>query len=228
MKKIVVLISGRGSNMVSIAQACAAQAWPARIVAVIANRPDAAGLSRAAALGLPVRVVDHRSHPDRESFDAALAREIDALAPELVVLAGFMRVLTDTFVRRYQGRMLNIHPSLLPAFPGLATHRRALAAGVRAHGATIHFVGAELDDGPIVAQAVVEVRDDDTEDSLAARVLEAEHRLYPLAVRWFVEGRLRIEGRRVRLVPAGAAGAPGCPAPDPSTVPEPRLLAGVQ
>ena len=131
MKKIVILISGRGSNMVAIARACEAEAWPARIVAVIGNRPGAEGLARAAELGLPVRVVDHREHADRESFDAALAAEIDALAPDLIVLAGFMRILTDGFVRRYAGRMLNIHPSLLPAFPGLATHRRALAAGVR-------------------------------------------------------------------------------------------------
>ncbi len=211
MKKIVILISGRGSNMVAIARACAAEGWPARIVGVIGNRPGAEGLARAAELGLPVRVLDHREHPDRESFDAALSAEIDALAPDLVVLAGFMRILTDGFVRRYAGRMLNIHPSLLPAFPGLATHRRALAAGVRAHGSTVHFVGAELDDGPILAQSVVEVRDDDTEQTLEARVLEAEHRLYPMAVRWFVEDRLRVEGRRVRLLPrvggvaAGAA-----------------------
>lgn len=211
MKKIVILISGRGSNMVAIARACAAEGWPARIVGVIGNRPGAEGLARAAELGLPVRVLDHRVHPDRESFDAALSAEIDALAPDLVVLAGFMRILTDSFVRRYAGRMLNIHPSLLPAFPGLATHRRALAAGVRAHGSTVHFVGAELDDGPILAQSVVEVRDDDTEQTLEARVLEAEHRLYPMAVRWFVEERLQVEGRRVRLLPrvggvaAGAA-----------------------
>ena len=208
MKKIVILISGRGSNMVAIARACAAEGWPARIVGGIGNRPGAEGLARAAELGLPVRVLDHREHPDRESFDAALSAEIDALAPDLVVLAGFMRILTDGFVRRYAGRMLNIHPSLLPAFPGLATHRRALAAGVRAHGSTVHFVGAELDDGPILAQSVVEVRDDDTEQTLEARVLEAEHRLYPMAVRWFVEDRLRVEGRRVRLLPRVEA-APG-------------------
>lgn len=213
MKKIVILISGRGSNMASIARACAEERWPARIAAVIGSRPGGEGLARAAALGLPVRVVDHREHADRESFDAALAAEIDAHAPDLVVLAGFMRILTDGFVRRYAGRMLNIHPSLLPAFPGLATHRRALAAGVRVHGATIHFVGAELDDGPIVAQAAVEVRNDDTEERLAARVLEAEHRLYPMAVRWFVEGRLCVEGRRVRLLEAAAAElAQGCAA----------------
>lgn len=205
MKKIVILISGRGSNMLAIARACTEERWPARVVGVIGNRPGAEGLARAAELGLPVRVLDHREHPDRETFDTVLAGEIDALAPDLVVLAGFMRILTDGFVRRYSGRMLNIHPSLLPAFPGLATHRRALAAGVRVHGSTVHFVGAELDDGPILAQAAVEVRDDDTEQTLEARVLEAEHRLYPMAVRWFVEDRLEVRGRRVRLLPRSGA-----------------------
>jgi len=200
MKKIVILISGRGSNMASIAQACAAERWPARIVAVIGSRPDGEGLARAAELGLTTRVVDHGAHAGREAFDTALARQIDAQAPDLIVLAGFMRILSDGFVRRYAGRMLNIHPSLLPAFPGLDTHRRALEAGVRVHGATVHFVGAEVDAGPIVAQAAVPVRDDDSGETLAARVLEAEHRLYPMAVRWFVEGRLSLEGRRVRLL----------------------------
>ncbi len=219
MKKIVILISGRGSNMAAIARACAVEAWPARIAAVICNRPGAEGLERAAGLGLPARVVDHRRHADRESFDDALAREIDTFSPDLVVLAGFLRILGERFVRRYAGRMLNIHPSLLPAFPGLATHRRALEAGVRIHGSTVHFVGAELDDGPIVAQAAIEVRDDDTEHTLQARVLEAEHRLYPMAVRWFVEDRLRIEGRRVRLI--GPAGSGSQAAPE---LPESRLI----
>lgn len=200
MKKIVILISGRGSNMASIAQACAAERWPARIVAVIGSQPHGEGLARAAELGLATRVVDHGAHAGREAFDTALAQQIDAQAPDLIVLAGFMRILNDGFVRRYAGRMLNIHPSLLPAFPGLDTHRRALEAGVRVHGATVHFVGAEVDAGPIVAQAAVPVRDDDTGETLAARVLEAEHRLYPMAVRWFVEARLSLEGRRVRLL----------------------------
>jgi len=200
MKKIVILISGRGSNMASIAQACAAERWPARIAAVIGSRPHSEGQTRAAELGLTTRIVDHGAHAGREAFDAALAQQIDAQAPDLIVLAGFMRILTDGFVRRYAGRMLNIHPSLLPAFPGLDTHRRALEAGVRVHGATVHFVGTEVDAGPIVAQAALAVRDDDTGETLAARVLEAEHRLYPMAVRWFVEGRLSIEGQRVRLL----------------------------
>ncbi|NLD67514.1 MAG: phosphoribosylglycinamide formyltransferase [Limnobacter sp.] len=213
MKKIVVLISGRGSNMTAIARTCAAEGWPASIVAVICNRPGAEGLAVAEALGLPVRVVDHRRHDGREAFEAALARAIDAEAPDLVVLAGFMRILTDGFVRRYAGRLLNIHPSLLPAFPGLDTHRRALAAGVRVHGATVHFVGTEVDAGPIVAQAALAVRDDDTEQTLAQRVLELEHRLYPMAVRWFVDDRLRIEGGRVVLLPANGGGPP-----------EPRLI----
>ena len=208
MKKMIVLISGRGSNMCALAQACASEGWPARIAAVISNRPGVEGLARAAALGLPGRVVDYREHGTRAGFDAALAHAIDAEAPDLVVLAGFMRILTEGFVRRYEGRLLNIHPSLLPMFPGVDTHRRALAAGVRVHGATVHFVGTELDAGPIVAQAVVAVRDDDTEQALAARVLELEHRLYPTAVRWFVEDRLRIEGARVRLMPGPAGSAP--------------------
>lgn len=200
MKKIVILISGRGSNMASIAQACVAERWPARIVAVIGSRPHSEGLARAAELGLKTRLVDHGAHAGREAFDAALSNEIDTQSPDLIVLAGFMRVLTDGFVRRYAGRLLNIHPSLLPAFPGLDTHRRALEAGVRVHGATVHFVGAEVDAGAIVAQAAVPVREDDTCETLAARVLEAEHRLYPMAVRWFVEGRLSLVGQRVRLL----------------------------
>ncbi|MBQ0959618.1 phosphoribosylglycinamide formyltransferase [Ideonella sp. 4Y11] len=198
MKNIVILLSGRGSNMRSVVQACSAEAWPARIAAVIANRPDAEGLAWAAAQGLATAVVDHRAHADREAFDAALAAEIDRHQPDLLLLAGFMRILTDGFVRHYAGRMLNIHPSLLPAFPGLHTHRQALAAGVQAAGATVHFVTPQLDHGPIVAQAVVPVRPDDDEAALAARVLAAEHRLYPMAARWFVEGRLALAQGRVR------------------------------
>lgn len=198
MKNIVILLSGRGSNMRSVVQACRAESWPARIAAVIANRPDAEGLAWAAAQGLPTAVVDHRAHADREAFDAALAAEIDRHQPDLLLLAGFMRILTDGFVRHYEGRMLNIHPSLLPAFPGLHTHRQALAAGVQAAGATVHFVTPQLDHGPIVAQAVVPVLPDDDEAALAARVLAAEHRLYPMAARWFVEGRLALAQGRVR------------------------------
>jgi len=200
MKRIVVLLSGRGSNMLAIAAALRSERWPAQIVGVIGDRPGAAGMQRAAELGLPTALVDYRAFAHREDFEQALRRAIDAFAPDLVVLAGFMRVLGATFVEHYRGRLLNIHPSLLPAFPGLATHRRALEAGVAAHGATVHFVGVEVDDGPVVAQAVVAVHPDDDEAMLAARVLESEHRLYPMAVRWFVEDRLRIEAGRVRLL----------------------------
>jgi phosphoribosylglycinamide formyltransferase-1 len=205
MKKIAILLSGRGSNMEAIVRACAAQNWPARIVSVIGNVPNAEGLRRAQGLGAPVSVVDHRAFPDRERFDAALAREVDSRDPDLVVLAGFMRILGSAFIERYQDRMLNIHPSLLPAFTGLQTHRRALQSGVRVHGATVHFVGHELDCGPIVAQAVVPVHEGDDEAVLGARVRAAEHRLYPMAVRWFVEGRLQLEGGTVRVNGEGLA-----------------------
>ena len=194
MKRIVILISGRGSNMQAIAQRCAEQGWPAQVVAVIANRADAAGLHYAATQGIATAVVDHKVHASREAFDAELARVIDGHAPDLLVLAGFMRILGAAFVRRYEGRFLNIHPSLLPAFPGLHTHRRALAAGCKAVGATVHFVTAELDHGPIVMQSVVPVLPHDDEHTLADRVLATEHVIYPLAVRWFVEGKLRLHG----------------------------------
>ena len=193
MKRIVILISGRGSNMGAIQQRCVEQGWPATVVAVIANRADAAGLAYAAGQGVATAVVDHRAHASREAFDAELARVIDSHAPDLVVLAGFMRILGPAFVQRFEGRLLNIHPSLLPAFPGLHTHRRALAAGCKAVGATVHFVTPELDHGPIVMQSVVPVRPGDDEHALAARVLATEHVIYPQAVRWFVEGRLRVE-----------------------------------
>ncbi|MDR0577152.1 MAG: phosphoribosylglycinamide formyltransferase [Candidatus Accumulibacter sp.] len=199
MKSIVILISGRGSNMASLIDAAADGSLRARVAAVISNRPRAPGLEIAAGRGIPTRVVDHARHPDREAFDAALAEAIDAFSPDLVVLAGFMRILGDGFVARYAGRMMNIHPSLLPAFPGLDTHRRALGEGARIHGCTVHFVTPALDRGPIVAQAAVPVLDGDDADSLAARVLEQERRLYPLAVRWFAEGRLRLVDGRVAL-----------------------------
>lgn len=199
MQKLVVLISGTGSNMVSLAGRCEAERWPARIAAVISNRPDAAGLARAREMGLAAECVDHRGFASRQDFDAALAARIDLHQPDWIVMAGFMRVLGDAFVRRYTGRIVNIHPSLLPSFPGLHTHRRALAAGVRAHGATIHLVTEALDDGPIVAQAMLAVRDDDDEASLGARVLAMEHRLYPMAMRMLVEGRIGFEGNRARL-----------------------------
>ena len=206
MKNIVILISGRGSNMEAIVRA---QIPGARIAAVIANRPDAAGLGFAADHAIPAIVVDHKAYPSREAFDAALAEAIDALEPDLVVLAGFMRVLTDAFVNRYAGRLLNIHPSLLPSFPGLHTHQRALEAGVRVHGTTVHFVTPTLDCGPIVIQAVVPVLPGDDEVTLSARVLVQEHRIYPQAVRWFVEDRLPLSeaGRvQVRGEAAGPAG----------------------
>ena len=198
MKRIVILISGRGSNMQAIQQACVAEGWNAEVAAVIANVPGAAGLDWAAAQGLATAAVDHRAFPDRPSFEAALIAAIDHHEPDLVVLAGFMRILTAGFVGHYAGRLLNIHPSLLPAFPGLHTHRRVLEAGCKATGASVHFVTAELDHGPIVIQAVVPVRPGDDEPSLAARVLAVEHVIYPLAVRWFVEDKLERDGALVR------------------------------
>ncbi|XYJ11507.1 phosphoribosylglycinamide formyltransferase [Telluria sp. B2] len=199
MKNIVILISGRGSNMEAVVRAAQLEGWPARVAAVISNKPDAQGLAFAEAHGIPTAVVPSKEYPDRASFDAALQREIDRFSPDLVVLAGFMRILTAPFVAHYEGRMLNIHPSLLPAFPGLDTHRKALEAGVPEHGATVHFVTAELDHGPMVAQARVPVLPGDTEDILAARVLAEEHKLYPYAVRLFVEDRLSIEQGDVRI-----------------------------
>lgn len=199
MKKIVILISGRGSNMQAIVETAAKQQWPAQIAAVISNRADAGGLEYAASRGIPTAVVVSKQFATREAFDAALQAKIDEFAPDLVVLAGFMRILTAGFVEHYAGRMLNIHPSLLPSFVGLATHQQAIDAGVKVHGVTVHFVTAELDHGPIVAQAVVPVLDDDNEDTLSHRVLEQEHQIYPRAVLQFVEGKLRIEGNRVHI-----------------------------
>ncbi len=197
-KRIVILISGRGSNMEAIVQRCREQSWPAQVVAVLANRADAGGLAFAAAHGIATAVVDHKTQPAREAFDAELARVIDGFAPDLVVLAGFMRILGAGFVQHYEGRLINIHPSLLPAFPGLHTHRRALAAGCKAVGATVHLVTTELDHGPIVMQSVVPVLPGDDEHSLAARVLATEHVIYPQSVRWFVEGKLDVADGLVR------------------------------
>lgn len=199
MKSIVILISGRGSNMESLLAAVARGELPVRVAAVISNRPDAKGLETAAAQGVPTAVVDHKAYAGREAFDAALVECIDTYSPDLVVLAGFMRILTEGFVRHYDGRLLNIHPSLLPSFPGLHTHQRALEEGVRIHGCTVHFVTPALDHGPVVVQAAVPVLDGDDEAALAARVLAQEHQVYPLAVRWFAEGRLRLENGRVAL-----------------------------
>jgi phosphoribosylglycinamide formyltransferase 1 len=204
MKNIVILISGRGSNMQAIVRAAKSEQWPCRIAAVISNRLDAEGLVFAAEQGIPTDVVVSKTYPSRDAFDAALRVAIDRFSPDLVVLAGFMRILTPAFVDHYTGRLLNIHPSLLPSFPGLATHRQALAAGVKAHGATVHFVTAELDHGPIVEQAVVPVLPGDTEHTLAERVLVQEHVIYPRAVRWFVEGRLTIENGLVHVAPSAS------------------------
>jgi phosphoribosylglycinamide formyltransferase-1 len=190
---IVVLISGRGSNMQALLEA----GLP--VSAVISNVAGAKGLDTATARGVPTRAVEHRKFASREAFDAALARAIDEYSPRLVALAGFMRVLTPGFVERYRGRLLNIHPSLLPDFPGLHTHQRALQAGAKRHGCTVHFVTADLDHGPIVIQAAVPVRAGDTPETLAARVLRQEHVIYPRAVRWFLDGKLVIEGDRVRV-----------------------------
>ena len=203
--RAVVLISGRGSNMEALFEA----GLPVEFAAVLSNRADAAGLRAAAARGIATAVIDHRHHAGRAEFDAALAAEIDRHAPDLVVLAGFMRVLTADFVRRYAGRLINIHPALLPAFPGLHTHQRALAAGVTVHGCTVHFVTAEVDAGPILIQAAVPVLPGDDETALAARVLAEEHRIYPQAVRWLAEGRARLgSDGRVRFdLPATPAAA---------------------
>ena len=194
MKRILILISGRGSNLQAIVQRCADEAWPASVVAVVSNRPDAEGLDFAAQHGIATAVLDHRQFADRQTFDAELARLVDSFAPDLVVLAGFMRILTDGFVVHYAGRLLNIHPSLLPAFTGLHTHRRAIEAGCKVSGSTVHFVTPELDHGPIVLQATVPVLADDTPACLSARVLAVEHQIFPMAVRWFVEGDLEVTG----------------------------------
>jgi phosphoribosylglycinamide formyltransferase 1 len=198
MKRVVVLISGRGSNMEAIVQACAIEGWNARIAAVVSNRPDAAGLVFARSRGIATAVVDHRSFESREAFDVALAQAIEDFAPDVLALAGFMRILTPGFVQRFAGRMVNVHPSLLPAFTGLDTHRRAIEAGCKLAGATVHFVTVELDHGPIIAQAVVPVLPGDTADTLSARVLAREHQIYPRAVRWMAEGLLKLEGGVVR------------------------------
>lgn len=188
LKRIVILISGRGSNMEAILNA----RLPITVAAVISNQPDAKGLATAQNKNIPTAVVPHRAFADRTAFDAALAAEIDRHKPDFIVLAGFMRVLTEPFVTRYSGRMINIHPSLLPSFPGLHTHRRALEAGVRLHGCSVHFVTPGVDSGPIIAQAAVPVLTDDDENTLAARVLAEEHRIYPQAVRWLCEGRVKL------------------------------------
>lgn len=188
MKKIVILISGRGSNMQALLDA----GLPCKVAAVISNRADAEGLNIARSRCIPTAVVNHRDYADRDSFDAALARTIDTFKPDYVALAGFMRILTPGFVARYRGKMLNIHPSLLPAYSGLNTHARALHDGVKIHGCTVHFVSSDLDHGPIIIQAAVPVLQDDTEQTLAARVLQEEHRIYPQAVRWLCTDQIEL------------------------------------
>lgn len=195
---VVVLLSGSGSNLQALIDSCQGQDSPVRIRAVVSNRADAYGLQRAAAAGIDSVVLEHTQFDGREAFDTALMARIDAFAPDLVVLAGFMRILSGDFVRHYQGRLLNIHPSLLPAFTGLHTHERAIAMGCKIAGVTVHFVTAELDHGAIVVQAAVPVLPGDDAQALAARVLTAEHRIYPQAVRWFAEDALLWDGEVVR------------------------------
>ena len=199
MKNLVILISGRGSNMRAIVEAARRERWNCRIAAVISNRTDAPGLKVAAADNIRTEVVDSATFDSRDSFDATLRDVIDRYHPDLIVLAGFMRILTPSFVDHYRGRMLNIHPSLLPSFTGLATHRQALSAGVKLHGATVHFVTPDLDHGPIIAQAAVPVLASDTEETLRERVLQQEHVIYPQAIRWFIDGRLTIVDNAVQL-----------------------------
>jgi len=206
---IVVLISGGGTNLQSIIDAVDKDGLPVEIRAVISNRADAYGLQRAARAGIPGEVLDHKEFSDRDSYDRALIDLIDRYSPRLVVLAGFMRILSDRFVRHYEGRMMNIHPSLLPKYRGLNTHQRCLEAGDTDHGATVHFVTPELDAGPIIIQARVPVAPDDSPESLAARVLEQEHRIYPTAISWFAQGRLALENGIARLDGEPLNPAPG-------------------
>ena len=201
MHSIVSLISGRGSNFEAIYKAAKAKSWDVRFTGLIANQPEAKGLDFAKSVGIPTAVINHRDYPSREAFDGALMQQIDAFGADLVVLAGFMRILTPGFIEHYEGRMMNIHPSLLPRFPGLHTHERALEAGDRVHGATVHFVSAGVDEGPIICQSEVPVLATDTPSELAARVLKTEHQIYPLAVEWFIQGRLQIAGNRVSVDP---------------------------
>ncbi len=208
MKRIVILISGRGSNLQAILEA----RLDAQVAAVISNNAAARGIDIARSFGVDTAVIDHRAFPNRTRFDTALADQAHSYRPDLLVLAGFMRILSDDFIERFGCQIMNIHPSLLPAFPGVDTHRRALQEGVRIHGCTVHFVTAELDHGPIIVQAAVPVLPGDDEGRLAARVLEQEHRIYPQAIRWFLDGKLQLEGNRV-IVNAGrnAPDAMVCP-----------------
>lgn len=209
VKTLVILISGQGSNMASLARACAEERWPARVAAVIASRESAPGLALARGLGLPAEALPHASFDGRAAFDAALAGRLDALGADLVVLAGFMRILTDDFVRRHEGRLVNIHPSLLPAFPGLDTHRRAIEAGCRIHGCSVHFVTEGMDEGPVIAQAAVPLLAGDTPDTLSARILAAEHILYPKALAMLARGDVAMSPDGRAVFAAGVAGDGG-------------------
>lgn len=202
MTSIVILISGRGSNMQSIVESAKNEAWPAKISAVISNSPNPVPLEFARENGIPAAFLDHKNFSSRLDFDRELMAMIDAHSPGLVVLAGFMRILTPEFVNRYKNRLLNIHPSLLPLFPGLKTHEQALKAGVKEHGATVHFVTEALDHGPIVIQAKVPVFPEDSPETLAERVLKQEHIIYPRAIRWFIDNRILIDQNRVQIRPA--------------------------
>lgn len=195
-KRVAVLISGRGSNMAALIEAAKAESYPAEIALVVSNKPNAEGLAIARAAAIATEVVDHTKYKDRTGFERALQALLERYRIELVCLAGFMRLLTADFVTRWQRRLLNIHPALLPVFKGLDTHKRALQAGVKVHGATVHFVVPEMDSGPIIVQGAVAVREDDNEKSLAARVLDVEHRIYPLALKLVVQGRVRVENGR--------------------------------
>ncbi|MDH3371562.1 MAG: phosphoribosylglycinamide formyltransferase, partial [Gammaproteobacteria bacterium] len=196
---MVILVSGRGSNLKALINAIRDGKLPAEILAVISNEPGAPAVARARTAGIPVHVIDHRDYPSREEFDHALMQQIDAYQPRLVTLAGFMRILSDAFIGHYHERLMNIHPSLLPAFPGLNTHARALAGGAKFHGASVHFVTHEVDGGPVIIQASVPVLPDDTPEILAERVLAEEHRIYPLAIEWFLNNRLSVDQGRVLL-----------------------------
>ena len=197
--KIVILISGSGSNLQAIIDAVNSESFEAEIAVVISNKPNVFGLERATKANIPTAVIEHKDYPEREVFDANLMKEIDKHQPDLIVLAGFMRILTSDFVRRYEGRVINIHPSLLPKYPGLDTHQRAIDAGDAFHGATVHFVTAELDSGPNIIQAKVKTFENDTVDSLIKRIQEQEHIIYPIAVKWFIEGRLNMSGNNAFL-----------------------------
>jgi len=202
MKKIVILISGRGSNLAAILEAQQVRAWEAKVTHVISNQPDAPGIAIAQKFGVPVTIIDHKSFANRSLYDQALLEKTRNFEPDLVVLAGYMRILSSDFVQNFSGKLINIHPSLLPSFPGLNTHRAALTAGVKWHGATVHFVTEDLDVGPIIAQGIVPVLQSDTEETLASRVFVIEHFIYPQAIEWFIREQLVLEQGNVRVEPA--------------------------